>query len=79
MRPRRLVSLLVAGCMVVSMVPASAVTAFADAGAGTSQTAEATTTAVAQIRDTTYSTLQAAVLTAENAPEYVRSTFRSIC
>ena len=61
MRPRRLVSLLVAGCMVVSMVPASAVTAFADAGAGTSQTAEATTTAVAQIRDTTYSTLQAAV------------------
>ena len=38
MRPRRLVSLLVAGCMVVSMVPASAVTAFADAGAGTSVT-----------------------------------------
>ena len=33
MRPRRLVSLLVAGCMVVSMVPASAVTAFADTGA----------------------------------------------
>ena len=68
MRPRRLVSLLVAGCMVVSMVPASAVTAFADAGAGTSQTAEATTTAVAQIGDTAYSTLQAAVTAAgENA------------
>ena len=61
MRPRRLVSLLVAGCMVVSMVPASAVTAFADAGAGTSQTAEATTTAVAQIGDKTYSTLSAAI------------------
>ena len=61
MRPRRLVSLLVAGCMVVSMVPASAVTAFADAGTGTSQTAEATTAAVAQIGDKTYSTLQAAV------------------
>ena len=54
--------------MVVSMVPASAVTAFADAGAGTSQTAEATTTAVAQIGDKTYSTLQAAVTAAgENA------------
>ena len=64
MRPRRLVSLLVAGCMVVSMVPASAVTAFADAGAGTSQTAEATTTVVAQIGDTTYSTLQAAITAA---------------
>lgn len=61
MRPRRLVSLLVAGCMVVSMVPASAVTAFADAGAGTSQTAEATTAAVAQIGDKTYSTLSAAI------------------
>ena len=61
MRPRRLVSLLVAGCMVVSMVPASAVTAFAETGTGSSQTAEATTTAVAQIRDTEYSTLQAAV------------------
>ena len=68
MRPRRLVSLLVAGCMVVSMVPASAVTAFADAGAGTSQTAEATTTAVAQIGDKAYSTLKAAVDAAgENA------------
>ena len=54
--------------MVVSMVPASAVTAFADAGAGTSQTAEATTTSVAQIGDTAYSTLQAAVTAAgENA------------
>ena len=50
--------------MVVSMVPASAVTAFADAGAGTSQTAEATTTVVAQIGDTTYSTLQAAITAA---------------
>ena len=38
MRPRRLVSLLVAGCMVVSMVPASAVTAFAETGTGTSVT-----------------------------------------
>ena len=72
MRPRRLVSLLVAGCMVVSMVPASAVTAFADAGAGTSQTAEATTTVVAQIGDTTYPTLQAAVTAAgENATTIV--------
>ena len=64
MRPRRLVSLLVAGCMVVSMVPASAVTAFAETGAGTSQTAEATTTAVAKIGETAYSTLQAAVTAA---------------
>ena len=72
MRPRRLVSLLVAGCMVVSMVPASAVTAFADAGAGTSQTAEATTTVVAQIGDKTYSTLQTAVTAAgENATTIV--------
>ena len=45
MRPRRLVSLLVAGCMVVSMVPASAVTAFADAGAGTSVTEQVGSTA----------------------------------
>ena len=45
MRPRRLVSLLVAGCMVVSMVPASAVTAFADAGAGTSMTEQVGSTA----------------------------------
>ena len=45
MRPRRLVSLLVAGCMVVSMVPASAVTAFADAGAGTSVTEQVDSTA----------------------------------
>lgn len=68
MRPRRLVSLLVAGCMVVSMVPASAVTAFAETGTGSSQTAEATTTSVAQIGDTAYSTLQAAVTAAgENA------------
>ena len=61
MRPRRLVSLLVAGCMVVSMVPASAVTAFAETGTGSSQIAEAATTAVAQIGDKTYSTLQAAI------------------
>ena len=67
MRPRRLVSLLVAGCMVVSMVPASAVTAFAETGTGSSQTAEATTTAVAQIGDKTYSTLQAAVTAAKDA------------
>lgn len=45
MRPRRLVSLLVAGCMVVSMVPASAMTAFADAGAGTSVTEQVGSTA----------------------------------
>lgn len=45
MRPRRLVSLLVAGCMMVSMVPASAVTAFADAGAGTSVTEQVGSTA----------------------------------
>lgn len=45
MKPRRLVSLLVAGCMVVSMVPASAVTAFADAGAGTSVTEQVGSTA----------------------------------
>lgn len=30
MKPKRVVSLLVAGCMAVSMVPASAVTAFAE-------------------------------------------------
>ena len=45
MRPRRLVSLLVAGCMVVSMVPASAVTAFAETGAGTSVTEQVGSTA----------------------------------
>ena len=45
MRPRRLVSLLVAGCMVVSMVPASAVTAFAETGTGTSVTEQVGSTA----------------------------------
>lgn len=48
----------------VSMVPASAVTAFAETGTGSSQTAEATTATVAKIGDTAYSTLQAAVTAA---------------
>ena len=44
MRPRRLVSLLIAGCMMVSLVPASAVTAFAETASDTSvlEDAEAT-------------------------------------
>lgn len=36
MKPKRVVSLLVAGCMAVSMVPASAVTAFAETVGNTS-------------------------------------------
>ena len=44
MRPRRLVSLLIAGCMMVSLVPASAVTAFAETASDTSVSEDADAT-----------------------------------
>ena len=59
MRPRRLVSLLIAGCMMVSMVPASAVTAFADAVSDTRVTDSAAK--VAAIGDTQYESIAAAL------------------
>ena len=73
MRPRRLVSLLVAGCMVVSMVPASAVTAFADTGVSDSSiSADAGETVGATIGDQSYSTVQEAIKAAgENATTIV--------
>ena len=59
--------------MVVSMVPASAVTAFADSGAEISVTAaDASETVVAKIGDQTYPTVQAAIKAAgENATTIV--------
>lgn len=61
MRPRRLVSLLIAGCMMVSLVPASAVTAFAETASDTSVSEYADATYVASIGDKKYASIDEAL------------------
>ena len=66
MKLKRLTSLLIAGCMMVSMAPVSAVTAFAEDNTGIS--VYATKTNVAAIGDTQYTSMYSAIKAAGQEP-----------